>query len=210
MYYLSRVELDTKKYNGMALSAASRKIHGAIESSFSGERRRRLWRLDQLGRKLYLLLLSEEVPQLGHFVEQFGNGPLPEIRKYDPLLEKIEPGSVWRFRLTANPTHSVFTENQKSKRGKVRACNTTKSQKEWLKRQAEKHGFLLADDSFSVTGSQLVRFSKGSEGDVVTLLSVSYEGILQVTDAEAFRRLLKDGVGRGKAYGMGMMTVMRL
>ena len=41
-----------------------------------------------------------------------------------------------------------------------------------------------------------------------TLLVVTYEGVLQVTDPEAFKALLCEGVGRGKAYGLGLMTII--
>lgn len=123
--YLSRVELDPTCRSTMTALAAPQKFHGAVESAFSGERRRRLWRLDRLGEKLYLLLLSEEMPDLSGVVEQFGTGAAPESRNYDPLL------------------------------------------------------------------------------------AVTYEGVLQVTDPEAFRNLLCQGMGRGKAYGLGLLTVMR-
>ena len=43
---------------------------------------------------------------------------------------------------------------------------------------------------------------------LVTLLAVTYEGVLQVTDPEAFKALLCEGVGRGKAYGLGLMTII--
>ena len=59
--YLSRVELDPTRRSTMTALAAPQKFHGAVESAFSGERRRRLWRLDRLGEKLYLLLLSFSV-----------------------------------------------------------------------------------------------------------------------------------------------------
>ena len=52
-------------------------------------------------------------------------------------------------------------------------------------------------------------FRKGGAGNRVTLLSVTYEGVLQVTDPEAFCCALTQGIGRGKAYGMGMLTVVR-
>lgn len=104
--YLSRVELDPIRRSTMTALAAPQKFHGAVESAFSGERRRRLWRLDRLGEKLYLLLLSEEMPDLSGVVEQFGTGAAPESRNYDPLLARITPGSRWQFRLAANPTKS--------------------------------------------------------------------------------------------------------
>ncbi len=105
--YLSRVELDPTRRSTMTALAAPQKFHGAVESAFSGERRRRLWRLDRLGEKLYLLLLSEEMPDLSGVVEQFGTGAAPESRNYDPLLARITPGSLWQFRLAANPTKKL-------------------------------------------------------------------------------------------------------
>ena len=83
--YLSRVELDPTRRSTMAALAAPQKLHGAVESAFTGERRRRLWRLDRLGERLYLLLLSEDVPELSGVVEQFGTGAaFPRIRGGDP------------------------------------------------------------------------------------------------------------------------------
>lgn len=55
---------------------------------------------------MYLLLLSEDAPELSGVVEQFGTGAAAETRSYDPLLQRVEPGSCWQFRLTANPTKS--------------------------------------------------------------------------------------------------------
>ena len=104
--YLSRVELDPTRRSTMAALSAPQKLHGAVESAFAGERRRRLWRLDRLGERLYLLLLSEDAPELSGVVEQFGTGAAAETRSYDPLLQRVEPGSCWQFRLTANPTKS--------------------------------------------------------------------------------------------------------
>ena len=43
----------------------------------------------------------------------------------------------------------------------------------------------------------------------VRLLEVVYEGTLCVEDADVFRDTLVNGIGREKAYGMGMLTIMR-
>ena len=42
----------------------------------------------------------------------------------------------------------------------------------------------------------------------MTLRKVTYEGILEINDAELFKTALINGIGRGKAYGMGMLTIM--
>ncbi len=206
--YLSRVALDVHKRSTMVALANPQQFHGAVEQAFVGERRRRLWRLDQLGEQLYLLLLSEDTPNLTQMAEQFGTGEMPETKDYTPLLERIKAGTVWTFRLTANPTKSVPNPKEHTKRGKVCAHITTEFQEKWLLERAEKHGFQLNPHGFTVMQCQWRRFQKAHKGRPVSLLSVTYEGVLEVTDAEKFRQVLIEGIGRGKAYGLGMMTVM--
>ena len=206
--YLSRAELDPTRRETMVALISPQKFHGAVENAFPGARRRRLWRLDQLGEKLYLLLLSEERPDLTALCAQFGTGAPPETRPYDPLLERVTAGSCWQFRLTANPTRSKKDSADHTARGTLKPCYLEVEQEEWLWAQAAKHGFALREEGFTVTRVQWQHFAKHGTRPV-TLLAVTYEGILQVTDAEQFRALLCQGMGRGKAYGLGLMTVMR-
>ena len=55
-----------------------------------------------------------------------------------------------------------------------------------------------------------MQFTKKEAGNRISFISVTYEGILTVTDKELFVKALTEGIGREKAYGMGMLTVMRL
>jgi CRISPR system Cascade subunit CasE len=76
--------------------------------------------------------------------------------------------------------------------------------------RCEKNGFCVGEDDFLVTKSSWQRFYKGKERrKPVSILAVTYEGILKVTDAERFRGALTNGLGRGKAFGMGMLTVVK-
>ena len=205
--YLSRAELDPARRSTMIALTSPQKFHGAVENSFSGERRRRLWRLDSLNGKLYLLLLSEELPDLTGLCAQFGTGAAPETRRYDPLLERVTPGSCWQFRLTANPTRARKDPADPLARGALKPCYLEAEQEQWLLEQAGKHGFALTEGTFQVTRKQTCHFRKNGKRPV-TLLAVTYEGILQVTDPEAFREMLCQGIGRGKAYGLGLMTIL--
>ena len=105
-------------------------------------------------------------------------------------------------------TKSCKDAQKPAARGTVAAHCTTQYQKQWLLDRAAKHGFALTEDSFTVTRVQWHRFAKRGTRPV-SLLAVTYEGVLQVTDPEAFRNLLCQGMGRGKAYGLGLLTVMR-
>lgn len=48
-----------------------------------------------------------------------------------------------------------------------------------------------------------------SDKNSVVLDAVTFQGVLEVTDAYAFRNALANGIGPGKAYGFGLMSVAR-
>lgn len=203
--YLSRVPLDLSKRKTQIALASPNKFHGAVEESFSGSRERNLWRIDTLRGRTYLLLLSVSKPDLSGITEQFGNlDTAAETKEYTGLLERITEGSIWHFRLVANPVHSIKTEKG---RGKVVAHITEKYQLEWLDSQAEKKGFHLIPNTACVRESNWKIFKKRNSNQKVRLLEVTFEGILQVQNVDAFQDALLHGIGRGKAYGMGLLTI---
>ena len=203
--YLSRVAIDVKKYETMRAVYDLEKLHGMIETSFPGERRRNLWRLDQVSGENYLLLLSTIPPQSNILPEQIGyKNSAWETKSYDNLFFHISEGSKWYFKITANPTIANPTKDRK--RGKVKAITIISKQREWLKRQGIKKGFFLQDYQFDVTQSEWRTARKC--GKEIRFFAATFEGILTVTDPEMFRNTLILGIGREKAYGMGLLTVM--
>lgn len=235
--FLSRMRLKISSRKTMLALASPNLFHGAVEGAFpmtsaagakqsgdeSGRSGRKLWRIDCLNEKCYLLLLSETEPDLTNAVKQFGfPDEKSETKDYTPLLKHVTNSSKWRFRLTANPTISKSTRGKasggdkaqngtpgKTQRGTLYAHITAEYQKKWLADRAEKHGFKLEADDFDAVSSKWQKFRKGgANGSDVTLLSVTYEGLLTVTDAELFREALIGGIGRGKAYGLGLLTII--
>ena len=79
----------------------------------------------------------------------------------------------------------------------------------WLIGQAEKHGFEISNNNLHVMESTWLSFSKRNER-MIRALAVTYEGILKINDVEKFRSTLIEGLGREKAYGMGLLTIMRI
>ena len=49
------------------------------------------------------------------------------------------------------------------------------------------------------------RFKRG--GSQVTIVRATFQGVLEVTSADALREALVNGVGRAKAYGCGLLTL---
>lgn len=204
--YLSRIKLNTSLRKTMQAMAAPNLFHGAIENSEPEERTRKLWRVDTLNGEEYLLILSEKQLELTSAAGQFGYDAEYECKCYDGLLERITNGSRWQFRLKANPT--VRKSSRESGRGKILAHITTAHQEEWLIDRAEKNGFSLSEGEWLITESRWYIFKKNKEQkSKIKLLAVTYEGLLTVTDADAFRNALVNGIGREKAYGLGLLTV---
>lgn len=204
--YLSRIKLDVTRQQTMKALVSPNLFHGAIESCESEGRSRKLWRIDSLGGVPHLLIMSEQSLDFSSVAEQFGADTFVESKCYDPFLERITAGSRWRFRLCANPTIDTFSKN--ANRKMVMAIIGTKQQEEWLMKRAEGHGFALDTETLLVSGSRWYHFRKGPERQYIRMLAVTYEGVLTVTDADTFCRTLTQGIGREKAYGMGMLTIV--
>ena len=47
--YLTQMRLDMNNHRTLSAISAPNKLHGALESSFPGERQRNLWRIDSRG-----------------------------------------------------------------------------------------------------------------------------------------------------------------
>ena len=203
--YLSRVAIDVKKHESMKALSNLERLHGMVERSFTGERQRNLWRVDHLAGKDYLILLSPIPPQNDGIPKQIGyDDSVWETKSYDGLVKRIVTGSKWYFRLTTNPTRAIMTDGKK--RGKVKAITIAHKQREWLKNQAERRGFILQDGQFDIIQSEWKTIKKG--GKEIQILGVSFEGVLTVSDADVFCSSLVSGIGREKAYGMGLLTVV--
>ena len=161
--YLTQMRLDMNNHRTLSAISAPNKLHGALESSFPGERQRNLWRIDSRGGQNYLLILSSEKPDLSRMAAQFAPpGETWQTKDYTPLLDRICQGSRWQFCLCANPTYSVPAGP--GQRGRVCAHSTPQNQIEWLKRQSEKYGFILSEEEFGITKSVWYRFKREAAG----------------------------------------------
>ena len=210
--YLSRIELCTQKIDTRRALSSPQIFHAAIEScfnSFTGEKDRKLWRLDRLNGKLYLLILSPAPPNFTSFAAQFcAPGITGETRAYQSLLDRIKPGQRLRFRLRANPVRSVQTE--RGARGKIFPHVTISQKQSWLMKKAESKGFRVEEGGFEIVETRTVRFYRQGKRNPVELSVAVFEGELTVTDPVQFTQALTQGIGRAKAYGCGLITVLEI
>ncbi len=207
--YLSRVEIDTGNRQKIQDLTHLGAYHSWVEDSFpeekkSGERSRKLWRLDHLYGKIWLLVQSEKKPDLMS-LEKYGVKNSAETKDYTPFLQKLENGEPYRFKVVINPVHSV--SQGLGLRGKVYPEITENKQLEYLEKRADKYGFSLLENQYQITDRSFELLKKNQEKPL-RLCRVTVEGKLVVTNVGLFRDSLVKGIGRKKAYGFGLMTVI--
>jgi CRISPR system Cascade subunit CasE len=129
----------------------------------------------------------------------------------------LRSGEMFRFRLVANPTIKKRVDGKKN--GRRDACVTEPQQIAWLVRKGEGAGFRLpgSSDSDGSEGNGVYvvplgrhQSSRGSQQEQLCHFGVRFEGVLQVTDPDLFIKALEFGVGSGKAFGYGLLSIARM
>ncbi|WP_437725322.1 type I-E CRISPR-associated protein Cas6/Cse3/CasE [Sorangium sp. So ce861] len=139
----------------------------------------------------------------------------PAIREVGSERARIGAGDSFRFRLRANPTRRIDTksgDDGKRRNGRRVELRDDASRLEWLLRKAAQGGFELQGTEHGVSMSKERKLA-GRRPDAsgkqqeLTLAPVLFEGWLRVTDADRFRAALAAGIGPGKAYGFGLLSI---
>jgi CRISPR system Cascade subunit CasE len=215
--YLTHMPLNPQRRSTRDLVSSAQRMHAAVLSCFvpgSSAPDRVLWRLDRPEpHRLDLYVVSPGAPSMEALVDQAGWPAQPVWRTadYEGFLARLESDQQWVFRLRANPTRS--TRVTQGKRGKRVPLVRTEDQAAWLTSRGERLGFRVADGehgaNLRVTEQTTMRFGRHSDGHqrTVTMATASFEGVLQVTDPTLLRSALTLGVGAGKGYGCGLMTL---
>lgn len=224
--YLTRFRINTERVGARKLLSSPQTLHAAVMSSFAElpaqqDGPRVLWRIDRSARhRTHLCIVSPCKPDLTHLVEQAGWPTTARWDTYDygPFLERLSAGDRWAFRLTANPVHSV--RNRDGVPTKTTAHIGPRHQLRWLLQRQEAAGFRIVrkppgpghQDELNqyelvVRNRRQLAFKKRGSSKPVTLVTVTFDGRLEVTDPDAFRRTLTHGLGKAKAYGCGLMTL---
>jgi CRISPR system Cascade subunit CasE len=218
--YLTRFDVNPARRGAQRLLGSPQAMHAAVLASFPPQASsvgpeeglaRVLWRVDRTGKTAaQLYIASPSKPDLTHLVEQAGwpTTQTWQSRDYSALLDRLDQGQQWGFRLKANPVHGVRIRERR--RTQPLGHVTVAQQENWLTTRAEKHGFTLSKRSDGapeviVHSRETVRFLR--QGETVTLTTATYDGVLEIIDAGALRTALVAGLGRAKGYGCGMLTL---
>ncbi|MEU0769521.1 type I-E CRISPR-associated protein Cas6/Cse3/CasE [Streptomyces albogriseolus] len=179
--------------------------------------------------------LTHLVEQAGWPAVAGPQNPGWQTMPYAPLLDRLTAGERWAFRLTANPVHTIRRKEGEPR--KLTAHLTPVHQMGWLldEKRQERCGFRVCEKpvdrrllpegtthqkrphpgnryELAIRDTRSLSFDKsrgagGRRDKPVTVVAVTFEGRLEVTDADLLRRTLTQGIGRARAYGCGLLTL---
>jgi len=139
--------------------------------------------------------------------------PKPGVREYDPCFAESQS---LRFRLQANVTKRTPYPKGDSSASKKRPRIAVPREQvsDWLAKRVPQAGFSFAADTLQVDTGYVYFGKPGHDDSKVEqrgkLFSVRYDGVLRVTDADAFRKAIESGIGPAKAFGFGLLSVAPL
>lgn len=203
--YLSRLILDPRSRQVQRELADPVEMHRTILRAFGATRQEAgaLFRVDvERATGTPTVLVQSHMAPDWAFLDELtryllpAEDPNPACKQFDPALSA---GQRLAFRLRANPTVK--------RDGKRLAWLRTEDQVAWLERKGADHGFAVLTCHAASDG-----FAHGKKTDDggarrVTLLTVRFDGILQVTDAGRLREAVATGIGPSKAYGCGLLSL---
>ena len=161
-----------------------------------------LYRVIETRTSLQVLTLTETLPEI------------PELEKNGySLLDKTDlsslpslygAGAVLRFGLLTSPSKKVANPDGKNSRRVF--LKDTEERAQWLANQGSKYGFEILQ-SAEIGIPQNIRIGRSS--GAFTISAVAFEGVLKITDDALFWKAWKTGIGPEKAYGLGLLLLMR-
>jgi CRISPR system Cascade subunit CasE len=221
--YLSRLELNLQNRQVVADLGDSHNLHRTIMRAFGkaehGEAARAefgvLYRVEWLAREEQAILLVQSMidPRWSQLPVDYAT----TIRSKSIMapIEALHAGQRLAFRLRANPTKKIGSSSKtdrlagKKDNGK-RIPVSESGLNDWLERKGEACGFRVINAAWRIQpqGSKTPGVSNGwRKGKRLTHATVIFDGVLEVTNPSAFQETLQRGIGSGKAYGFGLLTV---
>jgi CRISPR system Cascade subunit CasE len=207
--YLSALTIDSSDRRGRTWLANPYRVHQRLLMAFpDGDAGRVLFRVDADRRPPRILVQSPSKPD---WLRCFHDHPVlahPPQSKELPLA--FRPGQRLHFLLRSNPTvRRVFPDARSADpakhSGKRIGVYGEDAQSNWLANKGEQAGFRVVASRVADCGFQFSR--KADQEAPIRHLCVDFEGILEVTEPDRFLVALQAGIGSGKGFGFGLLSV---
>jgi CRISPR system Cascade subunit CasE len=140
------------------------------------------------------------------FLDLRAGGDSATSRDISEVLPALVPGASFRFRLRANPTRKIDTKSGpdgKRRNGRRVPVRLDEGRLRWVDTRLLAHGFKVLECEVRPDGKQVARVG----AQVRTHDAFVFDGTVEIVDADRARAALRSGVGPGKAYGFGLLSL---
>jgi len=200
--FLSKLILNLENPQARRDLADAYEMHRTLTRLVAERKDRLLWRLEP-GRGIatpFLLVQTLEAPSwkavFAACGANYGELAPDSPKEFHPVFL---PGQRLRFRLRANP--SVMRNRKRY------GLLKKEDQLAWLERKLFQAGTRVL--SAEVVGKEWLTARRTSKGSRIELLAVTFEGFLLVEAPEQLLAAVKEGVGHGKAFGLGLLSLAK-
>ncbi|MFI5649240.1 type I-E CRISPR-associated protein Cas6/Cse3/CasE [Kitasatospora sp. NPDC051705] len=208
--WLTRIIPDPRSREARRDTAGAVDLHHRMMSLFpdhvaTDEPRRRLgvlFRTESTPAGDQILLQSAERPDLDRLPTSYGQAVTKTLT---PLLDALRPGLHIRYRIAANPIRKPGRATRELYRLKAVVPLQGTAADEWWARQARSCGLDLA--TLHSSPLDAATGHRRSDQRRIKHDRVLFEGTAAITDADLLRTRLTDGIGKGKAYGCGLLSI---
>lgn len=203
--WLARLTLNTRHRAVRGDLSDAVALHQRVMSLFPndmGESARQtggiLFRLDDTRDGPCLLIQAALPPSPDKLPAGYGSW---DTRHLQPLLDALTPGMPVRYRLAGNPTKRADHDDEHHKKGQIVVLTATDADAWWARRAAAAGLTLLSTTAHPQPSATTTRRQR------VRHAITQFDGVAVVTDADATRRAVLAGIGKGKPYGCGLLSL---
>jgi CRISPR system Cascade subunit CasE len=123
-------------------------------------------------------------------------------KPFELQASQLKPGQILQFRLKANPS------KRDKESGKLMGMFHRPDQEAWLTRKGDQSGFKI--ETLDVIPTSNLYGSKAKGTSPIKIFTVLYQGTLQVSDPTLLFEAIRTGIGRGRSYGCGLLSIAKL
>jgi CRISPR-associated protein Cas6/Cse3/CasE subtype I-E len=142
-------------------------------------------------------------------VDLYVRSPCARLLKLPSSVEVLRSCCVERPELAINQNYEFYLKGNTAKRseGKMKPIFYYDEKMDWLQRKATQSGF-------KIESAKIFEYRGQKKHDVThqnrTFAISEFEGVLKITDMEAFKQAYYSGIGKGRTSGLGMLLLPQI
>lgn len=159
-----------------------------------------LFRLEEQNAGCSILLQSAIEPALERLPDSYGTA---RCKSLAPLLDGLREGVNIHYRIIANATRKLGRNTTAGRPKQVVPLHGAEADA-WWQRQADAAGLILRSLSSKPLHHGIGRRRDNSR---ITHARTQFDGTATVTSPAALLERIRTGIGRGKSFGCGLLTI---